>query len=63
MSSGCEEWLIPVGGRVAVVGLGRRQIDPEVSARWCRDSGARLVMRRAGEPDSLVLSTFEGVLG
>lgn len=60
---GWQEGIIAEGQRVAVVGRGRREIDPVAGEGGYRKAATRLVMRRSGEDEELFVSTFDGALG
>jgi hypothetical protein len=58
-----QEGILAEGQRVAVVGRGRREIDPEAAEGGYRRAATRLVMTGAGEDEELFMSTFAGSLG
>jgi hypothetical protein len=58
-----QEGIIAEGQRVAIVGLGRRETDPEAGEGSYRKAATRLVMTRGGNDEDLFVSTFAGSLG
>ncbi|APR81710.1 Hypothetical protein A7982_07059 [Minicystis rosea] len=53
-----QEGILVAGQEVAVVGRGRREVDPEAAEGHYRQAATRLVMMRGGEDDVLSVSTF-----
>jgi hypothetical protein len=58
-----QEGTIAEGQRVAVVGRGRREIDPEAAEGTYRKAATRLVMTRSRQDEDFFVSTFVGSLG
>lgn len=58
-----QEGIVAEGQRVAIVGRGRRETDPEAARGSYRRAATRLVMTRGGEGEELFVSTFAGALG
>ncbi|WP_437674072.1 hypothetical protein [Sorangium sp. So ce131] len=58
-----QEGILAEGQRVAVVGRGRREIDPEAAQGGYRDVVTRLVVARDRDDEDLFVSTFAGSLG
>lgn len=58
-----QEGIVAEGQRVAIVGRGRREADPEAARGSYRRAATRLVMARGGEGEELFVSTFAGALG
>jgi hypothetical protein len=58
-----QEGIIAEGQRVAVIGRGRRETDPEAAEGSYRKAATRLVMTCGGEDEDLFVSTFAGSLG
>jgi hypothetical protein len=58
-----EEGILAEGQRVAVVGRGRREADPEAAGGSYRDAATRLRMERGADGEELFVSTFAGSLG
>ncbi len=57
-----QEGILAEGQRVAVVGRGRRENDPEATGGSYRKPATRLSMTRGGEGEGLYVSTFAGSL-
>ncbi|HTN89028.1 MAG TPA: hypothetical protein VL242_35365 [Sorangium sp.] len=58
-----QEGILAEGQRVAVVGRGRREVDPDSPQGDYRHAATRLVMERDRDDENLVVSTFARSLG
>ena len=58
-----QEGIVAEGQRVAVVGRGRRETDPEAAEGSYRMAATRLVMTRGGKDEAFFVSTFARTLG
>jgi hypothetical protein len=58
-----QEGIVAEGQRVAIVGRGRHETDPDAAKGSYRSAATRLAMTQGGEGEELFVSTFAGSLG